>query len=480
MADQENSKAKYWLDLLKECDSEDEKKFSWNTCLFIKFQQIQSLFPSKSHEKVEAIKNEYLNRLSDRELRKKWENYPALPPLPQQTNRPIESYMKFGNVEFSKNISFAGMVLIGADFSNAVFKRKADFTGAVFLGLTHFEGARFEGQETMSPKPWGVTFRNSVFCNAAYFNGTEFPSCSTFENAEFLAAGFFQDSVFGKDREMGGVVLTNAKIGAESSFSNARFFCDVGFDNVEFNYGATFEQTEFLGNAYFNNSKFKGTTIFREATFSQPPEFFEANVPEDVNFNGIDWHKAELSYSISRNKDETDKIKAAENAVLAWERLALIMSRQEKPWERHEFFRLRMRAKRHADRRSISISSSANWLFDKMSDYGWGIGRSFTWWFGHIVLFGVILTVTADYQIHENGGQSDWRIPRNGFLVSLSNSLSFLRLQGGYLNSYFEDLKTNLDQVMWLFSTVGTIQAILGPILLFLVLLTLRNRFRIG
>lgn len=401
--------------------------------------------------------------------------------MPQESKLQIESYMNFSNEEFSENISFAGRVLIGADFRNAVFKGWADFRGVAFLGLTHFEDARFEGQETLQPARHGVvSFADSVFCNTVYFKGTEFPRISRFDKAEFLSAGYFQDAIFGNNSERCVVLFNNVKIESESNFSNATFNGSVGFKKVEFNDGANFKKTKFFNNAHFNNSIFNGRTTFRGATFGQPPRFFEAEVHEDANFNGIDWHQAERSYSKPKTRYVTrDEItERAENAVLAWERLALIMSKQEKPWERHEFFRLKMRAKRHAE--GLSISSSANWLFDKLSDYGWGIRRSFTWWFGHIVLFGVILTVTADYQIHENGGQSDWRIPRNGFLVSLSNSLSFLRLQGGYLNSYFEDLKTNLDHVMWLFSTVGTIQAILGPILLFLVLLTLRNRFRIG
>ena len=407
----------------------------------------------------------------------------GLPELPQVPNVQIETYMNFSNEEFPENISFAGRVLIGADFRNAVFKGRADFRGAVFLGLTHFEGARFVGQETMQLAYHyhdKVSFADSVFCNTVYFKGTEFPRNSRFNYAEFLSAGYFQDAIFGNNSELDVVVFDNVKFGSESNFSNATFFSSVGFDNVEFKDGANFKKTKFCSNAHFNNSIFNGTTTFREATFRQPPEFFEANVHEDANFNGIDWQMAELSYSNPNNKDVTrDEIKKrAENAVLVWERLALIMSKQEKPWERHQFFRLKMRAKRHAE--GMSILSIANGLFDILSDYGWGIGRSFTWLVGHIVLFGVILTGAACYQIHENGGQWNWRIPLDGFLVSLSNSLSFLRLQSGHLSGNYKELEKVLDQVMWLFSTVGTIQAILGPILLFLVLLTLRNRFRIG
>lgn len=463
-----------WLNLLDTGHSDAEKIDNWNMCLFSKIENINAFFPNNIPENVEKMKNSYSSKLNSQEFNERVifpTEHQELPELPQEPNVRIESYMDFSEETFRENISFAGRVLIGADFRNAVFEGWADFRGAVFLGLTHFEGARFKGRETMQPASHGqISFANSVFCNTVSLKDTEFLGITSFDTAEFLSAGYFQNAIFGMNTEQGGVVFNNVKFGSEANFSNTTFKGAGRFKKVEFN-----------GHANFNNSIFNGTTIFRGATFRQPPKFFEANVHEDVNFNGIDWHQAERSYSKPKNKDVTrDEItERAENAVLAWERLTLIMSEQEKPWERHQFFRLKMRAKRHADG-IMSISSIANRIFDVLSDYGWGIGRAFAWWFGHIVLFGVILTITADYQIREHGGQPDWTVPRDGFLVSLSNSLSFLRLQRGYLSSYFEELAKVLEQVMWLFSLVGTLQAILGPILLFLVFLALRNHFRLG
>jgi len=473
--------AGFWLKLLEKGDSDAVKKENWNRCLHSNIRNIASFIPNNSLKKVREITKISPGTINY-EVREKWKAYAAgRLEIPSNFTYPIESFMDFSNVEFPENISFVGRLLIGADFRSAVFKGWADFRRTVFLGPAHFEGARFEGHENMQPANHGVvSFADSIFCNTVYFKGTEFPRISRFDDSEFLSAGFFQDAVFGNDSELCEVVFNNVKIEAESNFSKATFFSDGGFKNVEFHDQANFEKTRFFSDVNFNNSKFNNTTSFREATFGQPPKFFEAFVHEDINFNGIDWNKAELSYSNRKNKDvKPDEITTrAENAVLAWERLALIMSKQEKPWERHEFFRLKMRAKRQAE--GISISSTVNWLFDILSDYGWGIRRSLTWWFGHIILFWLVLAGAACYQANENGDQWNWWIPLDGFLVSLSNSLSFLRLQSGYLSSNYKDLEKVLDQVMWLFSTVGTIQAMVGPILLFLVLLTLRNRFRMG
>lgn len=155
----------------------------------------------------------------------------------------------------------------------------------------------------------------------------------------------------------------------------------------------------------------------------------------------------------------------------AWDRLALIMGRQEKLPKRNDFHRLMMRARRRRDG-LLTLPSFANWLFDKLSDYGWGIGRAFSWWCLHILAGSAILTFGT------NSPMMAW----NALQVSFANFLAFLRLGsgGGYLHRPHSDLKAALDHAEWIFSMVGTVQAVLGPILLFLVLLTLRNRFRLG
>ncbi|MDE0303414.1 MAG: hypothetical protein OXI87_00810 [Albidovulum sp.] len=171
----------------------------------------------------------------------------------------------------------------------------------------------------------------------------------------------------------------------------------------------------------------------------------------------------------------------AGNAVRARDRLALIMSQREKLPERHEYFRLKMPAQRQRDGYR-SLSSIANWLFDKSSDYGWGIGRAFFWWCFHILAGAVILASVALYRAAAVDSGSFLRMTWNGLLFSFANSLAFLRLgsDGGYLHASYEALKTATNDADWVFDTVGTLQAVLGPILLFLVLLTLRNRFRLG
>ena len=166
-------------------------------------------------------------------------------------------------------------------------------------------------------------------------------------------------------------------------------------------------------------------------------------------------------------------------AARSWDRLALIMSRQEKLAERHEFFRLKMRAQRWRDGR-WRLSSIANWLFDISSDYGWGMRRAFCLWTGHI-LAGMIVLALAALACPSYLDLGHRQIFWYGLLVSFANANAILGLasEGGYLHDARLDL-VNATEADSVFSAVGTVQAIFGPILLFLVLLTLRNRFRLG
>ncbi len=126
-----------------------------------------------------------------------------------------------------------------------------------------------------------------------------------------------------------------------------------------------------------------------------------------------------------------------------------------------------MRAKRYGA--GLRLTSFLDLLYEIAADYGWGVRRALSWWAGHIAIAAVLL---AD----------GWPAIGNSLLVSFSNFLGFLRLgsEGAYLDGPHKFLMEATDYAEWVIPTVGTVQAVLGPILLFVVLLTLRNRFRLG
>lgn len=75
-----------------------------------------------------------------------------------------------------------------------------------------------------------------------------------------------------------------------------------------------------------------------------------------------------------------------------------------------------------------------------------------------------------------------WRqLLLDNFFLSFSNAHAILGLASvdGYLHGARENLYSVAQSDCYL-NAVGACQIVLGPVFLFLVLLTLRNRFRIG
>ena len=409
--------------------------------------------------------------------------------------------MDFSDHTFVDEIFFSGRILVNAKFIGAKFISLADFRDATFVGTSDFENAEFQMRSR---------FDDVVFENTVYFKNVTFREITVFDGAVFKVAAYFNRSKFSpvpgiKGCPQGGVGFRNAtfihEVGFEnvvfdvqSNFEGAKFQRDVSFraslfaikadfQRVDFERISDFSSVKFGREATFNNTSFKSTTYFRRSLFSEPPKFFETNLHEDTDFGGVDWHKAESCYSASWwSKFASDCTKRntgsdgvdANSAIQAWDRLALVMSKLEKLPERHTFYRLRMRAQRKRDR--WGILSFANWLFDVSSDYGWSIRRALSWWSVHFIAMGLFLFLQAG-PADEACGALFW----DSLLVSFSNAHAFLGLasDGGHLYESRQCLAATVQDSSVL-NAVGVIQTITGPILLFLLLLTLRNRFRLG
>lgn len=479
----ESKSKKFWLELLQYGESEEERRRTWNVCCWAMFRQHLDRLTFGSAGKLQEVLEFTPFVDTQKILMEVEERIGFLPELPDDPVR--EPAMDFRKEVFQDDVSFSGRFLIGADFEDAEFMKAADFRGVQFLAPTNFKNARFPSTE---PATAGVaSFSNSRFHNTVDFTETRFPYDTKFKDVSFDGAALFRKARFrakkdGSGSSYGGSSFTRSVFRVEADFSGSAFCAAGKFDGVEFKDAAKFEDARFRRKCDFNNASFKGTTSFANATFTKPPLFFETELHEDVNFSQVDWSIAESSYKRSwRFNAPSERVREAEgdagDAVRAWDRLALIMSQREKLPERHQFFRLKMRALR--DRDGCSMPSIMNVLFDVTCDYGWGIRKAFLWWLGHIALGALILGVAA--AVCPASGESGFlNIVGNGFLVSFANAHAFLGLasEGGYLH----DARSALDdavQSKWAFTAVGVVQAVLGPILLFLLLLTLRNHFRL-
>ena len=372
------------------------------------------------------------------------------------------SYMDFSDHSFSGETDLSGLVLVHATFNRATFHddvklsdktrfyAQAWFHDAVFQGIFSCYKARFDAP---------VSFDGACFKSHADFIGTEFMGGASFASVTFEGLAMFNDSRFEERYFSGGIVLPYL-----ANFRNAKFqgrvsFREVLFGNDESAYSRRLWPER---RADFTDVVFTSTTDFRGSVFGGAPAFFNATLHEDTDFGRIDWDKA-----------DTENI-SVDYAVRAWERLELVMSKLEKPFDRHQFFRLKMRARRRSDG---VLLKTVNWLFDKTCDYGWGVGRACACWLGHWIIFAVILFANAAPSLNDVGL---CKIVLASVGASFANAHAFLLLtaRGRYLEESLLLLQKN-DQ--WgLVTGVGVAETMLGPILLFLLLLTLRNRFRLA
>ena len=371
-------------------------------------------------------------------------------------------YMDFSGHTFSDKIDFSGLILIHSNFDRTQFKNSVSFSDKTrFYAQSWFRDATFENAVFCDKARFDapVSFDGSCFKWGATFIGTEFMGGASFTNVVFEGNVMFNDSRF-EERYFSGSIM----IPYLANFRNAKFMASTSFREVVFgNDDSVYSRRIWPERrADFTNAEFMTTTSFRKAVFGGVPAFFNATLHEDTDFSGVDWRKA-----------ETDNI-PVDYAIRAWERLELMMSRLEKPLDQHRFFRFKMRARRRTDGFFLRV---LNWLFDMTADYGWGVGRAFGWWLGHWSVSALILfantgsaAATAEW----------WRLALAALGTSFANAHAFLFLatRGGYLAACRKLLEEN-DK--WgLLIAMGTAEAVLGPIFLFLVLLTLRNRFRLA
>ena len=408
--------------------------------------------------------------------------------------------MDFSDHTFDDDVSFSGRILVNASFKGTKFHSLADFRCATFVGPSDFNNSHFNRR---------CRFDDVAFENTVYFKNATFMETTVFVRTAFKVAAHFDGSRFlpipaPNECPLGGVGFGNAGFASDASFEGAQFNVPCNFEETKF-YGnitfrtstflekASFQRTIFEHNtdfssaafkreANFNDASFKSTTYFRCSIFLEPPRFFETTLHEDTDFNGVDWHKAESCYMPSwlskftcgdtKNAAVSDLVDAS-SAIQAWDRLALVMSKLEKLPERHNFYRLRMRAQRKRD--GWGILSFANLLFDMCSDYGWSIRRALLWWSLHYIAVGLLL-----YFQTNSVAERCASVLADSLLVSFSNAHAFLGLAspGGYLYESRQCVVAAVPDI-YVLNVVGAIQSIIGPILLFLLLLTLRNRFRL-
>jgi uncharacterized protein YjbI with pentapeptide repeats len=218
------------------------------------------------------------------------------PPTVSFVDAQFAGRVSFIDTQFSGSATFAGARFHrGVTFERAKFfgivQFNADFSGGIveFLSTRFYAGAQFPGAVIGTKEFRFVkcvvnrefSFADATFLSTATFAWSRFRGDTDFRGSAFRGSATFGDCIFRKRAEFGNVAFTNA------TFHKAVFVGDADFStdhDHSFSVQAIFAHARFEGTARFWRREFKGITVFRWTHFEQPPEFFNAKLPDETDF----------------------------------------------------------------------------------------------------------------------------------------------------------------------------------------------------
>ena len=337
------------------------------------------------------------------------------------------------------------------DFSQIAFPTRTNFEGFVFGGRVTFEGARFDGPTH--------NFRGAAFLEDGTFESAEF--CGDFDGVAIRSVGSLR---FNGAKFHGNASFDGSRFQGLAVFEGTRFLGTATFEHCRFTAAANFLDTEFQSLVSFIQAHFQTAAFFQRATFNgSVPAFLEANLSEYTEWHVATWPKT------PKNIDQ------ALDHIQAYQRLARMMNGLEKSDDQRMFIRREMRVRRQVD--DWFPVGIMNHAYELVCDYGFGLGRILAIWAGHIAGGAALLFVPKLIDTLQDGAESGWQDAQASILdFLLVLVLSFTNAHGplGLYRTFFQETLQDWPWLIW----IGPVQTVLGVIILFFLLLTIRNRFR--
>ena len=416
-------------------------------------------------------------------------------------NANFRDVAKFFNADFVHSANLQGAKFEGpADFSHTRFRQgDTNFSGATFEGHANFLKSNFDqGAADFNGTTFlhDVVFAEATFHRAAVYSGARFGKLADFRSARFSGGADFHKAAFsdGPARFPNAYFYQMAHFGGASfgkkgaDFSATIFSKRAIFDEAHSAGYVNFRRAQFKGEAAFRSSKLRGlvafddaqfTTIavFKDSTFESVPTFHGAKLHEDTTFEGVTWperpHEGQSPYDAAR----------------AWARLRVEMNRLHKHEDELFFFAKELNARVH-DRRNEPLAKRLLYRSYLALGAGRSVAKPFGWLLGlNAVLFlPIYWFATAAIQWRKISIRDiladvvSFNIPTDVVSFTLGQALPLI---GGsnperadlYRRLFARADSAGMDVPLWL-ELVGTFQQLVGVVLLFVIGLALRNRFR--
>lgn len=310
--------------------------------------------------------------------------------------------------------------------------------------------------QNLPDRKFGIDFSNTDFKKKLDLTNFNFPQLANFNGSKFAkglslyAATFDSDALFRKTKLCVCADFRRARFEGEATFVESDFHTNksLKFDWAVFKYSCDFMMVTFHGPSSFKNCQFIGPCNLSGAKFKNKYPVLEGAVLHQ---------KTTVSAKKEYWPDPKNYKQYLEEAKATCEILREQMEAQGLHEQAHFFFRREM----HFARKTGSFwQAIPNWFFYFLSDYGYSIlrpviGLLSCWITGALIYFG---TTKLTF-----GGSMG---------LSVSNLLQITGLQRVYWSDVIECLP-------WGLKFLGGAQTLLAVPLLFLLLLGLRNRFRL-
>ncbi|RTL90796.1 MAG: pentapeptide repeat-containing protein [Hyphomicrobiales bacterium] len=383
---------------------------------------------------------------------------------------PSEESIDLTNLLFDKPANFSGFILPQASFGFSVFQGEALFIRS-FLTMSSFYNACFTS--------W-ANFRSCHFLGYADFSHSQFSSCA-FDGSAFGAAADFESCSFSEHADFSDVTIsgeakflycrfesmanfTGAKFSDVANFGGSRMLREAFFTKARFIRTVSFGDCYFDSGVDYQSAEFQFLTQFADARFkAEVPDFRGATLSEATEWHGAIWPEAPVDS------------RSAQRQVYAYERLKAEMERLKKHEDEQFFFAREMRARRALlyfrslnnevplrERLASASSCLLNKLYDALSGYGLSIAKP-------LICLVVMAFLPAIFFAKTNSRVYDRMDFLSALGFSATNLLSFLP---------YKPEKGIADHLSVSAKIIANMQSVAGIILLFLLGLALRNRFR--
>ena len=336
------------------------------------------------------------------------------------------------------------------------------------------------GIESIPPLELAMDMSSLKFVDDAHFANFIFPVKVSFCESQFERSSGFKGAFFFGHADFGDVIFFDQAIFQESNFADSSFtrtvFAQESFFTDTSFIGVNFIGAQFKGNSFYVGAKFQGYSFFDACQFKKPCNFRKAKFEKSYPvFEGVTFH--EKSTVTAKKEFWPDPKNCEQDPEIAKASCAdfrHLMNTQGLPEQAHFFFRREML---FASKIGSVWQRFPYLLFGWFSDYGHSLKRP-TWALAMLWFF----PATVYWPYLYIGGYTDifslefWNsVARTSVLssgLSLGNLFQFTGLQRVYLIDIIKGLP-------WGLKFLGGAQTLLAIPLLFLLLLGLRNRFRL-